>query len=98
MPTYNSCRVCSNYTGLLRCAAFPKGIPVSIVAEGEAHDHVLDGQVGDFIFSPDKTPENEAQDAAITAQEQAPQPAGATSTAAKPSATKTPAKTPVAKP
>ena len=76
MPTFNSCRCCKSYTGLLRCAAFPKGIPVSIVAEGEAHDHVLPGQEGEFIFSPDKTPENEAQDAAITAQEQAPQPAG----------------------
>lgn len=90
MPTYNMCRICSHYQGLLRCEAFPKGIPPAYITEGDVHDHVIPGQEGDFIFAPDKTPENAAQDANVQAQEAQDKAAGSGKAPETPKVAKTP--------
>jgi len=36
----------------ITCKAFPKGIPDEVIDGWVMHDHVLEGQVGDYVHEP----------------------------------------------
>lgn len=44
------CLFCKHYKGLLRCSAYPGGIPNDIVEETVLHDRVFDDQKGEDVF------------------------------------------------
>lgn len=44
------CLFCKHYNGLLRCSAYPQGIPNDILEETALHDRIFDDQVGEDLF------------------------------------------------
>lgn len=44
------CLFCSHYRGLLKCDAYPKGIPNDILEDTALHDRVFADQIGSKVF------------------------------------------------
>lgn len=45
-----NCLTCKNYIDDLKCAAFPEGIPVEIIEDGEPHVEPIEGQDNEIVF------------------------------------------------
>jgi hypothetical protein len=68
------CNACQHflYGGtdlILKCEAFPEGIPDRICEEGDNHNEVLPGQTGDYVFLPKFQPKSESQKARLLTKE-----------------------------
>lgn len=50
MGGWSRCMSCCYFQGGNKCAAFPCGIPLEIVADEVLHEFVIDGQHGDFVY------------------------------------------------
>lgn len=48
----SNCTNCIHYIGDLKCAAFPLGIPNSILMDAEPHTEPLPDQIGDIVYEP----------------------------------------------
>lgn len=48
---YSQCAVCKNYVLGKKCWAFPDGIPDDVFKDRVTHDHVIEGQFGEYVFS-----------------------------------------------
>ena len=52
------CYTCLNYYGNKKCMAFPKGIPISIIIDGEVHIKKHPVQKNDIVFESIKNEKN----------------------------------------
>jgi len=50
MQRIPKCLVCKYYLKNFKCSAFPKLIPEEIASGKRAHNKIVEGQKGDFVF------------------------------------------------